>query len=80
MHDDYDEGEHIKEVFAYFGSAYYMANVFETGLALAVLVLDFLTEVTETAKRQGMKGFDRARYEAEFDAFMKRQHAKSSGI
>jgi hypothetical protein len=28
-----EEGEQIKEVFAYFGRAFYMASVVETGLA-----------------------------------------------
>ena len=56
-----------------------MANVFETGLALAVVQLDFLTEVMETIKRQGRKDFDRVRYEADFDAFIDRQHAQTLG-
>jgi hypothetical protein len=34
-----DEGEHIKTVFAHFGRAYDMANVFETGLAIAICSL-----------------------------------------
>jgi hypothetical protein len=33
----------------------------------------------ETLKRHGRKGFDRAKYEAEFDAFMNRQHAQTLG-
>ena len=66
-------------MYAHFGLAYYMANVFETGLALAVLQLDFLTEVMESLKRQGRKGFDRVKYEADFDAFMNRQHAQTPG-
>jgi hypothetical protein len=77
--DNYDEGEHHKEVYAHFGLAYYMANVFETGLALAVLQLDFLTEVMESLKRQGRKGFDSVKYEADFDTFMNRQHAQTLG-
>jgi hypothetical protein len=76
---DKDEDEHVKEVFAYFGRAYYMANVFERGLALAVVQLDFLPEVMESLKRQGRKGFDGAQYKAEFDAFMNRQHAQTLG-
>ncbi len=32
--DDYNKSEHVKEVFAYFGCAYFMANAFEMGLAL----------------------------------------------
>lgn len=79
MHDSYDKGEHTKEVFAYFGRAYYMANVFETGLALAVVQLDFMVEVMETVKRTGLNDFDRTNYENEFDAFMNRQHAQTLG-
>jgi hypothetical protein len=77
--DSYDKGEHVKEVFAYFGRAYYIANVFEAGLALAVVQLDFLTEVLETVKRTGLKSFDRTSYENEFDAFINRQHAQTLG-
>jgi hypothetical protein len=43
----YDEGEHYKEVYAHFGLAYYMAGVFESGLANAILQLDYLTKVAE---------------------------------
>jgi|SRR5271166_657069 len=63
-HDNYDKGEHIKEVFAYFGRAYYTANLFETGLAIAL-------------KREGVHSLDR--YETEFDTFMKKQHAQTLG-
>jgi hypothetical protein len=75
----YDEGEHTKTVFAHFGRAYYMANVFETGLALAIVQLEFLTGVTDRIRREGHKTFDRRRYEADFDAFMERQHAQTLG-
>jgi len=79
MSGDYDEGEHVKELFAYFGRAYYMANVFETGLALAVLHLDFMAETARKIKRDRKDKFDRAAYEAAFDDFMTRQHAKTLG-
>ncbi|WP_330083374.1 hypothetical protein [Methylocystis iwaonis] len=77
--DGYDKGEHVKELFAYFGRAYYMANVFETGLALSVLHLDFLTEMAIKIKREGKDNFDRSAYEAKFDAFMSKQHAQTLG-
>ncbi len=77
--DDYDKGEHVKETFAYFGRAYYMANVFETGLALAILHLDFLKETMEAIKRAGRRSFNQAKYEEAFDVFMERQHAQTLG-
>lgn len=75
----YDKGEHTKTVFAYFGRAYYMANVFETGLALAITQIDFLTGVMDRLKREGRSNFDRASYERDFDAFINRQHGKTRG-
>lgn len=77
--NEYDEGEHVKEVFAYFGRAYYMSSVFETGLQLAVLHLDFLTEVSRRLQTTGLKNFDRPQYEAEFNAFMAQQEALTLG-
>lgn len=77
--DGYDEGEHVKEVFAYFGRAYYAASCLETGLAMAMLWVDFLARVREDYARDGGKSFDRATYEAEFDAFLANQHAQVMG-
>ena len=77
--DDYDEGEHVKETFAYFGRAYYMANVFEAGLAIAIMQLDFLAEIKKQFLANDRKNFDRAEYEAKFDAFMDKQHAQTLG-
>ena len=53
IEEPYDKGDHIKSVFAYFGRAYYMANVFETGLAIALMQLDFLTDVMARLRRKG---------------------------
>ena len=75
----YDGDEHVKTVFAHFGRAYFMANVFETGLAIAIMQLEFLTGVAERIRREGRENFDQARYEADFDAFMDGQHAKTLG-
>ena len=75
----YDTGEHVKEVFAHFGRAYYLAGVFEIALANALLYLDFLRELKVKIQCGGMKNFDRPSYEAEFDQFMKQQHAKTVG-
>lgn len=68
--DDFDDGEQIKETFAYFGRAYYMANVFETGLAVAIMQLDFLVETRRRYIAERPTTFDRPKYEADFDAFM----------
>ena len=75
----YDEGEHVKEVFAYFGRAYYEAGVLETGLAIALMQIDFLSRVRDQYLTDREKSFDRAQYEAEFDSFMENQHAQTLG-
>jgi hypothetical protein len=77
--DDYDESEHVKETFAYYGRAAYTANVVETGLAHALMQIEFLTSVRDEFVRTKGLGFDRSRYEADFDAFMARQFAKTMG-
>jgi hypothetical protein len=77
--EPYDENEHTKSVFAHFGRAYYMANVFETGLALAILQLEFLTGVKDRVEREGLGSFDRVRFPADFDAFLDHQHARTLG-
>jgi hypothetical protein len=75
----YDEGEHVKEVFAYFGRAYYEAGVLETGLAIALMQIDFLSRVRDQYLTDRGKSFDRTRYESEFDRFMESQHAQTLG-
>lgn len=75
----YDEGEHVKEVFAYFGRAYYEVGVLETGLAIALLQIDFLSGVRDQYLVDRGKSFDRTQYEAEFDRFMENQHAQTLG-
>lgn len=75
----YDEGEHVKEVFAYFGRAYYEAGVLEAGLAIALMQIEFLSRVHDRYSSDRGHSFDRARYEAEFDHFMSSQHAQTLG-
>jgi hypothetical protein len=75
----YDAGEHVKEVFAQFGLAYYLSGVFEAGLVVTLLYLEFLSEQKAEFERKGRKHFDRARFQAELDVFMQRQHAKTLG-
>lgn len=75
----YDKEEHVKETFAYFGRAYYMANVFEEGLGNAILQLDFLKQQLPLMRKAGMANFDRKKYEAEFDVFVASNQAKTLG-
>lgn len=79
LRPDDETAEHSKETYAYFGLAFHAANVFEAGLAIAVLQLDFLTQTIDRLKREGRSSFDKAVYEAEFDTFMASQHALSLG-
>lgn len=57
----------------------YAASVFEAGLAISLMTLDFLRSEAVNMRQVGPKAFDRAKYEADFDAFMARQHAQSLG-
>lgn len=75
----YDEGEHVKEVFAHFGRAYYEAGVLETGLAIALMEIAFLSRVRDQYLVDRGRSFDRTQYEAEFDRFMESQHAQTLG-
>ncbi len=75
----YDEGAQVKEVFAYFGRAYYEAGVLEAGLAIALMQIDFLGRIRDQYLADQGKSFDRAHYETEFDRFMENQHAQTLG-
>jgi hypothetical protein len=75
----YDEGEHCKEVYAYFGMAYYESGVVESGIANALLYGEFLLGWKQRIEREGKASFDRGVYEAEFDAYMQNQFAQTLG-
>lgn len=75
----YNESEHVKETFAHFGRAYYMANVFESGLALAILLMDFLNDIKTRSVEGGQNLPTREQYEAEFEKFLRNQHAQTLG-
>lgn len=79
IYADYDEGEHVKETFAYFGRAYYLAGVLDSALALALLFIDFLPSVKAAHLRDRGQTFDRPAYEAAFDKFLADQHAQTLG-
>jgi hypothetical protein len=74
-----EQSEQIKETFAYFGRAFYMATVVETGLAHVLLQAEFMKSIHEEYVRTKGKGFDRKQYEADFDAFMERNFAQTMG-
>lgn len=76
---DYDEGEHVKETFAYFGRAYYLAGVLDAALVSALLYLDFLPSVKAAYCEERGQNFDRPAYEAAFDKFLSDQHAQTLG-
>ena len=69
----------IKEVFAWFGRAIYMANVVEVELAHTLLQIDFMTKVRDNFVRSKAKNFDRKKYEKDFDNFLKEQFSKTMG-
>ncbi len=79
MQEKYDASEHTKNVYAHFGLAYYLSGVFETGLALAILKADFLSKEKSEIDKRGNKHFDRVRFEADFDKFLRDQHALTLG-
>jgi hypothetical protein len=76
---DYDESEHSKEVYAYFGLAYYQSGVIESGIANALLYGEFLPGWKARIEQEGKTNFDRKVYEAEFDAYLESRFAQSMG-
>ncbi len=79
MTTPYDASDHTKTTFAYFGRAFYAANVFESGLQIAIMLLEFFAEQEAKIRKEGRQSFSREVYEAEFDAFFARQFAQSLG-
>ena len=73
------DDEQIKETFARFGRAAYMANVLETGLAHTILQIDFMTDVRKEFIRTQGKNFNREKYEKDFDAFLEKQFSQTMG-
>jgi hypothetical protein len=74
-----EESWDIRETFAYFGRAFYMASVLEVGLAHALMHGEFMIqERKKFAARMGI-GFDRKQYEADFDAYLDKQFAQTMG-
>jgi hypothetical protein len=79
-HEEIDEESwDIRETYAYFGSAFYMASCLEVGLAHALMYAEFLMEVKRELDATKGKGFDRKQYEANFDAYMNKQFSQTMG-
>jgi hypothetical protein len=74
-----DESWEIRETFAYFGQTYYMACCLEVGLAHALMYGEFLMQEHQKLVATKGKGFDRKRYEGDFDAFMEKHFMKTMG-
>lgn len=78
--DDLDEENwEIRETFAFFGRAIYMASVLEVGLAHVLMHGQFMMRERDKYIAAGGKSFDRKAYEASFDAYMKDQFAQTMG-
>lgn len=69
---DYSADEHVKNVYAHFGLALYLAQVLEHGLANALMCAELLP-------LRGGKPVPRGEWEAEFDAFMEQQFEQTLG-
>lgn len=69
----------LRETFAYFGRAFHFASVLEVGLAHALMYGEFLHAVQAQLKETKGAGFDRARYEADIDAYMQNQFDQTMG-
>ena len=79
MADEQNEGADLTELFAHFGRAAYMANVVEVELALTLLQVDFLAKVREEFVRTKGKGFDKNKYETQFDDYREKQLGRTMG-
>jgi hypothetical protein len=62
-----DDSWERREVFAYFGSAMYMASVLEVGLSHVLMHGQYMKQVRDNYVWTRGKGFDRKKYEADFD-------------
>jgi hypothetical protein len=74
-----DDSWERREVFAYFGSAMYMASVLEVGLSHVLMHGQYMKQARDNFIATRGKGFDRKKYEADFDAFMDNQFAQTMG-
>ena len=75
----YSESDHCKEVYAYFGLAYYDFGVIESCIVNVLLYGEFITGWKARIEREGKASFDRKVYETEFDAYIQNQFAQTMG-
>ncbi len=78
--DDLDEESwSIRETFAYFGRAMYMASVLETGLAHVLMAAHFMKQEKEKIIATKGREFSQEKYESDFDNFMDNQFDQTMG-
>lgn len=78
MEDDPDAEFQVREVFAYYGRAAYAASCVETGLAIALMHVELMSQVHGRARRE-RKAPSKAEWEAMFDAYMDKHHLLTLG-
>lgn len=76
--DDPDAEFQVREVFAYYGRAAYAASCVETGLAIALMHVELMSQVHGRARRE-RKAPSKAEWEAMFDAYMDKHHLLTLG-
>ena len=80
VHDNLDEENwDIRETFAFYGRAAYMASVLEVGLAHVLLHSQYMKKVHDEFVATKGNGFDRETHEANFDKFINDQFAQTMG-
>lgn len=65
-------------MYAHFGATFYLLNCFEHGLAIALMIADFMSKQRDIIKTKREK-FNRRKYEEDFDAFFDQQFAQTMG-
>lgn len=65
-----EEDEQVKETFAYFGRAAYMANVLEQALMNVLMFLEFIKQKKIQFNGKKASEIDYEKYNSEFDDFM----------
>ncbi len=80
IREDLDEESwEVRETFAYFGRAFYMASVLEVGLVHVLMWGDFMMQARQKYAATDGKSFDRKQYEIDFDAYVDRHFAQTMG-